>query len=789
MRLMTAKKKSDTETAGKTKGRKSPAAEKAEEMTTEQTVAAEEVKAARKAPVKKKTTSTKGAAEKKGASAKTAGAKKTTAAKSAAVKKKSAESPEEKTGKSVRASKAAKFSQYDGKTLVVVESPAKAKTLEKILGPGYKVLASVGHVRDLPKGRLAIDLENNFEPEYIQVRGKADLIKTLKGASAVSARTLLASDPDREGEAIAWHLATLLDIDPHKECRIRMHEITEHGVKSAIAEPDTINMELVEAQQARRVLDRLVGYELSPLLWYKVQRGLSAGRVQSVALRIICEREDEIDRFIPEEYWNMDVDAASIDGSRKYRLRVEKFNNKPLIIPDKENAERIEREIRGGRLTVDEFTTKESKRQAGAPFKTSTLQQEASRRCGFAPKRTMRIAQALYEGIDIPGRGPTGLITYMRTDSLRLAPEALEASRAYIAKAFGKAYLPAAPNHYTPKEKAQDAHEAIRATDAALTPESIKPYLTPEQYRLYDLIWSRFIASQMTDAVTARTTLSASSAGYQMKQSGVVVTFDGWGRVYPLGIKDVTMSPAFKGEELLVEKILKEQKFTQPQPRYTDAGLVKALEEKGIGRPSTYATIIETLLVRGYADRGEEDKRLIPTKLGRLVNKFLVRYFSAIVNEGFTAQMEHELDQVESGDVEWKKLMADFWFGFKPVVDDVSAHGESMRPEPELIGEKCPECGHDLIVKRGRFGEFIACTGYPECKYTRKIVKSTGIKCPKCGEGELIRRKATKGKMKGRFFYGCGRYPECDYVSWKKPGKEAAPEGEAQPVEDNDTDM
>ncbi|MCD8164156.1 MAG: type I DNA topoisomerase [Synergistaceae bacterium] len=682
-----------------------------------------------------------------------------------------------------------KFSQYDGKTLVVVESPAKAKTLEKILGTRYKVLASVGHVRDLPKGRLAIDVEHDFEPEYIQVRGKADLIKTLKGASAASERTLLASDPDREGEAIAWHLASLLDIDTRQQCRIRMHEITEYGVKSAISEPDMINMELVEAQQARRVLDRLVGYELSHLLWYKVQRGLSAGRVQSVALRIVCEREEEIERFIPEEYWLMDVDASSLDKKRGYKLRVEKYKNKPLTINNEEEALKIEGEIRAGRLTVDNFSTKESKKQPSPTFKTSTLQQEASRRCGFAPKRTMRIAQALYEGIEIPGRGPTGLITYMRTDSLRLAPEALESSRAFIANSFGGNYLPDKPNEYMQKGKAQDAHEAIRATDPILTPESIKDYLTPEQYRLYELIWSRFVASQMKDAVVARTNLVCSSADYQMKQSGVVVTFDGWGRVYPLGIKDITMEPAVKGEALAIEKIVKEQKFTQPMPRYTEAGLVKALEEKGIGRPSTYATIIDTLSLRGYVDRGEEDKKLIPTKLGRLVNNFLVRYFSSIVNDGFTATMEKELDQVESGEIEWKKLMSDFWKGFKPVVDEVSAHGESMRPEPELIGEKCPECGHELIIKRGRFGEFIACTGYPECKYTRKIVKTTGIQCPKCGQGELIRRKTTKGKMKGRFFYGCERYPDCDYVSWKKPGKEGAAGEEAQAVEPNDTDM
>ncbi len=744
--------------------------------------------AAKQAPAKN--TAKSDSAQKNTAAKKVTTAKKS-AAKRAAEKTEKAGSEKSAPAKknlSKASSKLQKFSQYEGKTLVIVESPAKAKTLEKILGPGYRVLASIGHVRDLPKGRMAIDIENSFEPEYIQVRGKADLIKTLKGAASSSAGTLLASDPDREGEAIAWHLATLLDIDTSKQCRIRMHEITSHGVKSAIAEPDVINMNLVEAQQARRVLDRLVGYELSPLLWYKVQRGLSAGRVQSVALRIVCERQEEIESFIPEEYWLDDVAASSLDETRSYKLRVEKYNGKPFAINSEEEATKAEAEIRGGILTVDEFSTKENKRRPSPPFKTSTLQQEASRRCGFAPRRTMRIAQALYEGVEIPGRGPTGLITYMRTDSLRLAPEALDASRAFIRESFGEEYLPASPNEYTPNGKAQDAHEAIRATDASLTPKALKPYLTPEQHKLYELIWSRFIASQMQDASVARTSLVCNSAGYQMKQSGVTVTFDGWGKVYPLGIKDVFVERAAKGETLRIEAIEKEQKFTQPQPQYTEAGLVKALEEKGIGRPSTYATIIETLFARGYVDHGEEDKKLVPTKLGRLVNNFLTRYFPTLINIGFTAEMEQELDQVESGDIEWKKLMAGFWKNFKPAVDEVAAHGESMKPEPELIGEKCPECGSDLIIKRGRFGEFIACTGYPECRYTRKIVKGTGIKCPKCGEGELMRRKSAKGKTAGRFFYGCSRYPECDYVAWKKPGQEKNGQ-ETGEAADHDGDM
>lgn len=677
------------------------------------------------------------------------------------------------------------FKQYEGKTLVVVESPAKAKTLEKILGSSYKVLASVGHVRDLPKGRIAIDIENDFEPDYIQVRGKADIVRALKGASQVSKRTLLASDPDREGEAIAWHLAFLLDIDPKSECRIRMQEITEHGVTAAVKAPDSINIEKVDAQQARRVLDRLVGYQLSPLLWNKVKRGLSAGRVQSVALRIICEREDEIDKFIPEEYWLIDAETSSTDGKRKYNLRTDKYKGKPLTVHNEKEAALIEKEIMKSGIKVEEFKTKENPKSALAPFKTSTLQQEASRRCGFAPGRTMRIAQSLYEGIDIPGRGPTGLITYMRTDSLRISPEAVDSSRKFILENYGSKYLPKDANTYASKGRSQDGHEAIRATDPIITPESIKDSLTPEQYRLYELIWSRFVASQMAPAIIARTTMTCISGEYSLKQSGVVVVFDGWGKVFPLGVKDADMKPAVEGETLVIDQIVKDQRFTKPPSRYSEAALVKALEEKGIGRPSTYAAIINTLSLRNYADRGEEDKKLIPTKLGRLVNTFLVKYFSKLINVDFTAMMEEEFDQIESGELKWKKVVGEFWKGFKPTLDDVTANAEPMRPEPELVGEPCPECGKDLLVKSGRFGEFIACSGYPECKYTRNIVRSTGIKCPKCEEGDLVRRRAAKGKVKGRMFYGCSRYPECDYISWTKPGKTDGDKEEStsEPVE------
>ncbi|MDR3322383.1 MAG: type I DNA topoisomerase [Synergistaceae bacterium] len=659
-----------------------------------------------------------------------------------------------------------------GKTLVIVESPAKAKTLEKILGRTYHVEASIGHVRDLPKARIAVDVDNNFAPEYINVRGKADLIKSLKAASEASARTLLASDPDREGEAIAWHLATLLGIDPATDCRIRMQEITEQGVKSAVTSPDRIDMDLVDSQQSRRILDRLVGYNLSPLLWFKVHKGLSAGRVQSVALRIVCEREDEIEAFVPQEYWLLDVDASA--GDRRYMFRVDKKNKKPFVPENAAQSIEAEQTIRENPIIVESFKIKETKRAAMPPFKTSVLQQEASRRLGYAPRRTMRIAQSLYEGVEIPGRGPVGLITYMRTDSLRLAPEALESSRKYIAENIGKEYLPDKPNLFTPKGKAQDAHEAIRATDPFLTPESLRPHLRPDQFRLYELIWSRFIASQMAPAVVSRTTVEAFSGEYGMKQAGIVVLFQGWGRVWPLGVKDVTIQPADEGERLGLVDIKREQKFTQPPARFTDAGLVKVLEEKGIGRPSTYASIIETLSDRGYVTR-EDDKKLTPTKLGRLVNTFLVKYFPNLINTEFTAGMETELDSVESGRVNWIDVVRSFWNQFKPVLDNVSATAERMNVAPEEIGEDCPDCGKPLVIKRGRFGEFIACTGYPDCHYTRRIVKTTGVKCPKCGDGELIQRKAGKGKAKGRTFYGCSRYPDCDYVSWKKPGTK--PEG------------
>lgn len=739
-----------------------------------------------KAPGKKKTGVKKTLAKKAGGGAKST--VEAAAGKPVVKKTRDKNTSVKKSGKSKKS-----YAQYEGKTLVVVESPAKAKTLEKILGAKYKVLASVGHVRDLPKARMAIDIENGFEPEYIQVRGKADLIKDLKGASGVSENTLLAADPDREGEAIAWHIASLLGIDPESRCRIRMHEITPVGVKSAVSAPDNIDLNKVNAQQARRIMDRLVGYELSPLLWNKVQRGLSAGRVQSVALRIICEREEEIEKFIPEEYYLIDVKASSLDGSRGYLVRLDRYKDKTITVRTADEAAAIESAISKKGLKVEEFKTKESERPALPPLKTSTLQQEASRRLGFAPRVTMRIAQSLYEGVEIPGRGPTGLITYMRTDSLRLAPEAVEAARGYIGESMGKRYLSKSPNSFAPKGKAQDAHEAVRATDPYITPESVKPYLSAGQFKLYDLIWSRFVATQMAPARMARTTLTCSSGEYRLKQTGVVVLFEGWGKIFPLGVKDAVIKPAVPGEDLTIKEIISEQRFTQPPARYSEAGLIKVLEEEGIGRPSTYATIIETLSYRRYVARGEDDKKLVPTKLGRIVNNFLVKYFPELINIGFTSGMEDELDEVEAGGLNWREVLGEFWTRFKPTVDGAAKSAEPMRPEPELIGEQCLQCGKELIKKSGRFGEFIACTGYPECRYTRAIIKTTGIGCPKCEKGELVKRKAAKGRFRGRVFYGCSRYPECDYVTWENPAKKQKSENGEDALMDADenagTDM
>ncbi|MDY3868053.1 MAG: type I DNA topoisomerase [Pyramidobacter sp.] len=667
---------------------------------------------------------------------------------------------------------------------MVVESPTKARSLTKILGSSYTVKASVGHIVDLPKSRLAIDIEHDFKPEYILVKGKAKIKKELQTAAASARTVLLAADPDREGEAIAWHVSGILGIDPASDCRIRIHEITADAVKNAVKHPEPIDMNRVNAQQARRVLDRLVGYQLSPLLWRKVRRGLSAGRVQSVALAIICQREDEISAFVPKDYWNICVDACSPDG-RHYRLRVERENNvslltdgKPLAIDSLEKAQRFENVLRTEPIAVAAFTQKNSSRKAPVPFKTSTLQQAAASRLGFSPRRTMSVAQSLFEGVVIPSKGVTGLITYMRTDSLRMAPEAVNQARSVIKETFGSKYIPAKPIMYHASSNAQDAHEAIRPTDFTLKPELIKSALSPEQYRLYDLIWRRSIASQMTSAKVNSTAIECQCANLGLRAQGSSVSFDGWGAVWPLDLKDSLLSPAQEGEILTANEIETEQNQTRPPLRYTESSLIKTLEEDGIGRPSTYASIVETLYDRAYVVR-EEDRKLRPSELGRIVNRFLLDHFSSesaspIVNVGFTAAMESSLDEVESGKSNWVDLVGHFWKTFSDAIEEAEKAPAVPLPPPELTGELCPECGRPLVKKRSRFGEFIGCSGFPECRYIQPLQKKIGVPCPKCGAdegGEVVQKKSKKG----RTFFSCSRYPDCDFVSWNKPSASKCP--------------
>lgn len=678
-----------------------------------------------------------------------------------------------------------KASETSGKTLIIVESPTKARTLTKLLGSHYVVKASIGHIVDLPKSRMGIDIENHFKPEYILVKGKAAVKKELQAAAKDADTILLAADPDREGEAIAWHVAELLGIDPSGDCRIRFHEITKDAVTKAVAAPGAIDMDRVDAQQARRVLDRLVGYTLSPLLWKKINRGrLSAGRVQSVALAILCEREAEIEAFVPKDYWTIDVDVSAPDG-RTYKLRVERENGKSLLTDGKslaintpEKVAQIESDLKNEPLTVTKFTAKKNSRKAPVPFKTSTLQQMAASRLSLSPRRTMQVAQSLFEGVSVPGRGTIGLITYMRTDSLRMAPEAIASVRKLIGERWGSRYLPAKAIIYQAGANAQDAHEAIRPTDFSLTPESLQNVLSPEQLKLYKMIWRRSVASQMSPAIVNLATLDCDCGDYGLRTQGSSVAFEGWGVVWDLDVKDTMIPPAEKGENLHVDKIISEKDQTRPPSRYTDSGLIKTLEEDGIGRPSTYATIVETLYDRRYVER-EEGRKLRPTELGRTVNTFLLKHFdvnspSPIVNVSFTSSMEKSLDEVESGDKNWVDLIEQFWKPFTEAIAEAEKAPGAPPPAPEYIGEDCPECGRPLVMKHGRFGDFIGCSGFPECHYVRPLQKKIGVPCPICGVthgGEVIQRKSKKG----RTFYGCSRYPDCNYVSWNKPAAERCP--------------
>lgn len=669
-----------------------------------------------------------------------------------------------KTSKS--AAKAGKNTKK--KTLVIVESPSKAKTIGKYLGSSYKVVASVGHVRDLPKSKLGINIENDFEPEYIAIRGKGDLIKELKKEAKAAGKIYLATDPDREGEAISWHLAYLLGIDAEEPCRIVFNEITKDAIKNAVKNPRPIDLKLVDAQQARRVLDRLVGYQISPLLWRKIRRGLSAGRVQSAALKIICDRENLIKNFVPKEYWNIN---AVFKKGKSFTAKLTEQDGKKLTVENGQQAAEVKAELEAGKYTVSQIVRKERNRKPFAPFTTSSLQQDAANKIGFTTKKTMMVAQQLYEGVEIKGQGTVGLVTYIRTDSVRISQEAKAAAHQYIETNFGKEYT--ANNIYTNKKKdIQDAHEAIRPSRIELDPEAIKDSLTKEQYNLYKLIWSRFLASQMSAAVFDSMQVSIENGRYGLKASGSKLIFDGYQKVYSSNLdedKDKLLPELCEGEELEAKEVTSEQKFTEPPSRFTEASLVKDLEEKNIGRPSTYAPIIATLLERKYISR--EKKTLVPTDLGFLVTDLMEQYFKEIVDAGFTADMEDKLDDIEAKDLNWKQVVRDFYGPLKEELAVADKAIEKVQLEDRLSGDTCELCGKPMAIKTGRFGEFLACTGYPECKNTKAIVKTIDVKCPDCG-GDIVAKRGRSGKV----FYGCSNYPECNRAFWYKPVDRKCPQ-------------
>ena len=656
--------------------------------------------------------------------------------------------------------------------LVIVESPAKAKTIGKFLGSKYKVVASNGHVRDLPKSQLGVDVEHDFEPKYITLRGRGEVLDNIRREAKAAKKIYLATDPDMEGEAISWHLAHILKMDANSPCRIVFNEITSNTVKKSVKEPRAINMDLVDAQQARRVLDRLVGYKISPILWAKVRRGLSAGRVQSVAVSIICDREQEINDFVPEEYWNITA-KLKVQGSRKpLEAKFYGMDGKKLDVHDEKTANDIIARS-GNEFTVSDVKTSEKSRHAPAPFTTSSMQQEAARKLGFTTKLTMLIAQQLYEGVEIHGKGTTGLITYIRTDSVRIADEAQKAALEYISDTYGTDYVPKKPNIYKGRKGAQDAHEAIRPADIRLTPQEAKASLNASQYKLYKLIYERFIASQMTEARLETTSVSFDANGCTYRATGTKVLFPGYTAIYTEGRDDSAEEeaaiPTVSANDIFrAEKVEKEQKFSQPPARYTEASLVKLLEEKGIGRPSTYAPTISTIIERGYVRR--EKKQLVPTELGFVVTKIMKENFSDIVDIKFTADMESKLDLIKDGEEPWKEVIREFYGPFEKTLEKASESIEKVVIPDEVSDVKCEKCGSMMVYKMGRFGKFLACPNFPNCRNTKAIVEKTDVKCPLCG-GEIIKRKSKKGKV----FYGCEKYPECSFVSWDKPVKEKCP--------------
>ncbi len=650
--------------------------------------------------------------------------------------------------------------------LIIVESPAKANTIKKFLGGSTKVVASMGHIRDLPKSKLGVDLENDFEPEYINIRGKGDLIKALKKDAKNAKKIYLATDPDREGEAIAWHLDYILKEEHDKIVRVTFNEITKGAVQKAIKEPRNIDLNVVDAQQARRVLDRIVGYQISPLLWKKVKRGLSAGRVQSVAVKLIVEREEEIEKFVPEEYWNIYADLKDKESQKQFEARFYGKNNKKIEIHSKEEIDKILEDIEKAKYVIKEVKKGEKKRNAAPPFTTSTMQQEASRKLGFTLKKTMSVAQGLYEGVKIPEKGSVGLITYMRTDSTRISEVARQAAKEHIVNTYGEQYYE--NRYYKAKKDSQDAHEAIRPTYADLEPEQIKDSLTKDQYKLYKLIYNRFMASQMSSAIYNTMAVTIDADGYTFKANGQSIKFKGFMVLYVEGTdqeeQEAGMLPELKeGQEVEKIKINPKQSFTEPPARYTEASLVKALEEKGIGRPSTYSPTITTILERRYIEK--QQKQLVPTELGRIVNKLLVENFKDIVNVEFTADIESQFDNIAEGKEEWKQMIRDFYGPFKGELDEAEKNLEHVEIKDEVSDVKCDKCGRMMVYKYGRFGKFLACPGYPECKNTKAIVETINVPCPKCG-GEVQVRKTKRNKK----YYICENNPKtCDFISWNKP--------------------
>ena len=673
-----------------------------------------------------------------------------------------------KTAKKPAAKKAAlkKAAKVAGdKTLVVVESPAKAKTIEKYLGKNYVVRASMGHLRDLPKSQFGIDVDHDFEPKYINIRGKGDLIRALKKDAKDADRVYLASDPDREGEAIAWHLAHLLEIAPDADCRIVFNEITKPAIQEAIREPRRIDVDRVDAQQARRLLDRIVGYKLSPLLWRKVRKGLSAGRVQSVTVKMICDREKEVQSFVSEEYWTVDLKFRK-KRSRLFTAELISVDGKKPILSDRKAAFAVKDALEKEKFIVTEVRKRERQRKAAPPFNTSSLQQDAARRLGFTSRKTMTLAQQLYEGISLGRKGPVGLITYMRTDSTRISQLATEETRRFVAERFGTSYVPPKPNIYSAGKNAQDAHEAIRPTSVLRTPDEVEPFLTGDQLKLYTLIWQRFVACQMSPAVYDTLTVGvAGGKRYACRASGSVMKFPGFTAIYAESSKkekDVVLPELSVGDVLDLSAILPEQHFTEPPPRYNEASLVKTMEEKGIGRPSTYAPIIETIINRGYVVRVEKTFR--PTELGEIVVKMLEEHFKDIVDVQFTAALENELDEIADGKRGRSKFLSDFYGPFEKTLekaDQAIGHVELPVEESDVV---CEHCGRRMVVKQGRFGKFLACPGFPECRNTKPYLKDTGAFCPRCG-GSIVERRTRRGRM----FYGCKNYPDCDFVTWDVP--------------------